>query len=566
MVTFKALHIKSPDLSDTAYASKSLGSGVKSISTGFSFKMYSVTDRIIVVKLHTPTTLINLEATETSFELRYVAGTEKTVSLKPYDTKWHTVFILGLDNGTIIVIMDGEVVYSNNDFTPIPESDTVTLYIGDTSSSSYAGEFLLTAIQVIDEGNNTGLINEDFSDGTTGDLTPSASGNGSVTVDDITVNPINVGKVSPQNIVDIVETILPYYKSILKMKPFMTVLTAIAVGKEAGIDTSNLESEAQSLYDSLPKSNVSWLRNVPLHETVYGHLSAEWGTSQVLYLLKLLCRYYGFCLASDLPKASEMLQNWPIEEENYYGSGAPRWCGRVNLDGSGVTGVNANNQNIGFVNGILKSALIDGSINDTVNVSGFSGTVAEFVKNFIDAWKSKYPDLSSFQNDPYTKTTAQHTYYTATYFNATEIIWLLHRIGLIGDEVTDYIDWVENVWGSTVPTLEKSVEHVGNIRVFGLASYYYGAKSIIANLKKETTVEPNASYPIFLINPPLTVSPLMAIASHGIIIRRTPIVKKGDTFIIDNWLGRSIGLDGIELSNSTVAKVTKQNWKVVVSP
>jgi len=475
--------------------------------------------------------------------------------------------ILFNDLEKLYVFVDGELVKEVDNATTTAEGTSCTLYAGDTSGTKSIGTMILYDIILLKLGEGYGsgvgdsvIINENFKD-SLGVFTPTTDGNGTVTLvtESLPVSaplqPCSYGSYRKQ-IFEIPNITNPDAQN--DQANLHWLLNSILYGKMVGADTSDDESEAQSIYNGLTKATASWIRNIPVYE-VAGvlHLSIGWSCIRTAYLMDLLCRYFDVCLTDDLPKASEILNNWPVEATDYYGSGAPRWNGNVNPDGSGVSGVNANNQNMELVNVVFRKALIDGSINDTVNVSGFSGTVAEFVKNFIDKWKAKFPDYSTFKGDAYSR--AESWPYTfQTFVAVADTIRLLYTIGLISDsDLESYLTWVESILNSTLENV--TVSHISL-----QSPIILGVKSLIANLRKQTDLGEGEG--LFGGKCVAHKFPLFDLLTHGVIVKRTPTVKKGDTFIIDNWLGRSIGLDGIELSNSTVAKVTKQNWKVVVSP
>jgi len=368
------------------------------------------------------------------------------------------------------------------------------------------------------------------------------------------------------------------------------MLYAIVIGKEANVDTSSIESKANQVYNNLKNGGavfgVSWLRNVPMISTgtKQGHISPTTGTPHIARLLYLLCKYYNVCIVTDLPKASEIIENWPIEASGYYGSGAPRWCGRIDSAGGGLSNYNANNQNISFVGTTTVLGLLDGSLDDTVTIDGLTDTLVNWIKNYVDAWKSKFPNTDAYYNDAYTgnENNKITTYYSVVAMWLLTIIDVLYEVGSISDtDLPDYYNWVDNVWISKVKSVDWSADTDYQDHPWEVGIRYLIAQLILKNLSKSSTLDPPSGVTIDDMVNNLNANAetsrhadlfVLYNEKFGIIIKRPIYPKVGDIIYIDAWGGSiSITGDGIRLEKSTfgvgdsskIIEISKNYWKLM---
>ena len=369
----------------------------------------------------------------------------------------------------------------------------------------------------------------------------------------------------------------------------------VAVGKLLGLNTSSLETKAQNQYNVMVNNNavfpttVSFVRNLPMLNTttLHGHLSPNSGTHALAFMYELGKRYAGFSPVTDIPKASEILDGWPIEETNYYGTGAHRWYGRIDASGNGLGGYNSNNQNIGLVADVLFKALIDGSIEDTLTNLG-NKPLWEYALDYLNAWKTKFPDFDSYYNDPFTGNENNYPlrYYQTVGRELLMIIDILYKIGAISDtELNSYVDWVDSIWIAHVKNIDWSTSSEYQDKKSEVSAYWLDTELMYANLKQTNTLRAPTGvtidelvsnvnqtaeiyeidvYGVYLIN-----------NAFGIIIKRPAIPSPGDTITIIPWNfpdGITIGGDGIQLESVTIPQsgatvritaITKNNWRLV---
>jgi len=337
-----------------------------------------------------------------------------------------------------------------------------------------------------------------------------------------------------------------------------------------------IKDKAISVYNNCQKASVEWARNLCLlsSDQPHLHISANWGASWQLFMMKLLCKYYGVCFTTDLPKASELLDNWPIEQADYYGTNAPRFCGRVNASGSCLTGYNANNQNIGFVAGCLMTGIIDGSAEETLSRWGMD--ILNYAKLFIDAWKSRFTSSGDYYNDGWTggENNRPFSYWTNVAFSLLIIIYQLWRFGLISDEdLPTYLDWVNTVWRQYLLGLDASgiIPQRAINFLFMELLYNNLVKSSTLSSPVNQTIDSLVSIVNNTTDPVRFELLYFANEWFGVLIKRPLRPSAGDTITIDAWESPvTIEGDGIELSQTsisgsvdvTINSITKSWWRI----
>jgi hypothetical protein len=323
------------------------------------------------------------------------------------------------------------------------------------------------------------------------------------------------------------------------------------------------------------------LRNIPALDPTsqQGHLSAMWGIQEAPLLFYYLSKHYGLTLASNYPTAVELLQNYPIQDNNYYGTNAPTFYGRVNSTGGGLSGYYANNQGIGFVSRMLELSLLDGTVDQTI--TRFGMTVDNFAKNYVDKWKDKFPTSTAYYNDGYTggENTAPFTYWCLSATAIMKIVYNLWKIGTITDsDLSTYLSWVNTVWRSYVLGLDGSNMNSRNASTFLMMELWY------CNLVESSTLSAPQNQ---------TVDNLVSLFNaggtgewtydrqmdclyignegFGVKIKRPKVLHVNDTIYVDAWAGNvTLTPDGLTLSkntfgandSATVTGISAANWRL----
>jgi hypothetical protein len=364
---------------------------------------------------------------------------------------------------------------------------------------------------------------------------------------------------------------------------FKGVAEAYMVDRDLGLNIIG-SSKVQSIYNNCWKFSVTWLRNIPALDPTsqQGHLSAMWGIQETPLLFYYLSKHYGLTLATDYPTAVELLQNYPIQDANYYGTNAPTFYGRVDANGNGLAGYYANNQGIGFVSRMLELSLLDGTVDQTI--TRFGMTVAQFAKNYVDQWKNRFTSSTAYYNDGYTggENTYPFTYWCLSSTAIMKILYNLWKIGVITDsDLSTYLSWVNTVWRSYVLSLDGSGMTSKNTCTFLMMELWY------CNLVESSTLSAPVNQTIdnlvSLFNAGGTGEWVyerqmdnlyFGNEGFGVKIKRPKVVHVNDTIYVDAWAGTvTLSADGLTLSKSsfgandscTVTGVQKANWRIIKS-
>jgi len=359
---------------------------------------------------------------------------------------------------------------------------------------------------------------------------------------------------------------------------FRVLLIATLVDKDYGLYTG-VESKALSVFNNCRKADVWWARNLCTmapdypHLVLYVHIGAIWQA----YLMHMLCRYYGVCFTTDLPKASELLDNWPITEADYYGTNAPRFCYEIDNNGRCVEDLPRANVDIGFVSGCLMLGMIDGSVDDTLDRWGMD--IANYAKLYIDAWKARFTSSSAYHDDPvtYFENNYPFEFWSANATSLLLIVQTLWKIGLISDDdLGTYVAWINDVWRQYLLGLDGSDIDSREAGFFLAMELLYNnlAKSSSLQAPQNQTIDSLVS----LVNSSaaVTVTPDLAVLyfaneQFGVLIKRPRHPATGDIITIDAWEATvELGGDGIVFSPTiisgettvTVKALTKSWWRI----
>jgi hypothetical protein len=359
---------------------------------------------------------------------------------------------------------------------------------------------------------------------------------------------------------------------------FKNVAEAYMIDKDLGLGIIG-SSKVQSIYNNCWKFSVTWLRNIPALDPTsqQGHLSALWGIQEAPLLFYWLSKHYGLTLASDYPTAVELLQNYPIQNADYYGTNAPTFYGRVDANGNGLSGYYANNQGIGFVSRMLELSLLDGTVDQTI--TRFGMTVAQFAKNYVDQWKNKFTSSTAYYNDTYTGNENNYpfAYWCLSATAIMKIVYNLWKVGVITDsDLSTYLSWVNTVWRSYILGLDGSGMTAGDAYGFLIMELWYN------NLVESSTLSAPANQTVdnlvSLVNQWTDMKDYDAFyignELFGVKIKRPKVVHVNDTIYVDAWAGTvTLSADGLTLSKSsfgandscTVTGVQKANWRIMKS-